>query len=288
MQLPPVQVVELFPEERAALIELLSSLKPDEWWVRSIGDWTVHDVALHLWGGDVNILSGGRDHYNGPPDAQPASDLSIWKNLVGFINNRNADWVSATRRISPPLLIELLADSGRQLNRYWPSLDLSATGPTVSWVGNGPMPMWVHVAREFTERWTHQQHIRDAVGRPGMTERRYLHPVLDTFVRALPYTLRTDPPPYWYPLVPQRAAATNPSMSFKLAATPHGRLLAPLAANPSLLLREDEVPREGARVTRAYQLARWIDGGTYLWLGRRKDVGRGEGSSGLRFDTTDA
>jgi hypothetical protein len=41
------------------------------------------------------------------------------------------------------------------------------------------------------------------------------------------------------------------------------------------------------RVTRAYQLARWIDGGTYLWLGRRKTVGRGEGSSGLRFDTTE-
>jgi uncharacterized protein (TIGR03083 family) len=190
MQLAPVQVVELFPEERAALIELLLSLDSDEWWRRSIGDWTIHDVALHLWGGDVNILSGGRDHYNGPPGVQPASDLSIWKNLVGFINNRNADWVSATRRISPPLLIELLVDSGRQLNRYWPSLDLSAAGPTVNWVGNGPMPMWVHVAREFTERWTHQQHIRDAIGKPGMTGRRYLHPVLDTFIRALPYTLR--------------------------------------------------------------------------------------------------
>jgi hypothetical protein len=30
-----------------------------------------------------------------------------------------------------------------------------------------------------------------------------------------------------------------------------------------------------------------MDGGTYLWLGRRKSVGRGEGSSGLRFDTAD-
>ena len=50
---------------------------------------------------------------------------------------------------------------------------------------------------------------------------------------------------------------------------------------------EEEVPREGARITRAYQLARWMDGSTYLWLGRRKTVGRGEGSSGLRFDTTE-
>jgi hypothetical protein len=115
---------------------------------------------------------------------------------------------------------------------------------------------------------------------------------------ALPYRLRTDPPQHWFPLLPQRAVATDPSMSFRLGALPRitppgpplkprGRLLAPMAKDPKLLLREDEVPREGARVTRAYQLARWMDGGTYLWLGRRKAVGRGEGSSGLRFDTAD-
>jgi hypothetical protein len=68
---------------------------------------------------------------------------------------------------------------------------------------------------------------------------------------------------------------------------PRGRLLGPLAGPPRVALREDEIPREGARLTHAYQLARWIDGTTFLWLGRRKGVGRGEGSSGLRFDVTD-
>ena len=48
---------------------------------------------------------------------------------------------------------------------------------------------------------------------------------------------------------------------------------------------EEEVPREGVRVTRSYQATRWHDGSTHLWVGRRKRVGRGEGSSGLRFDT---
>jgi hypothetical protein len=61
---------------------------------------------------------------------------------------------------------------------------------------------------------------------------------------------------------------------------PRGRLL----QGAEVVLREEEVPREGARVTRAYQLARWIDGTTFVWLGRRKAIGRGEGSSGLRFD----
>lgn len=62
---------------------------------------------------------------------------------------------------------------------------------------------------------------------------------------------------------------------------PKGRLLEP---GHELLLRDEEVPREGARVTRSYQYARWIDGSTHLWIGRRKQPGRGEGSSGLQFD----
>jgi hypothetical protein len=51
-----------------------------------------------------------------------------------------------------------------------------------------------------------------------------------------------------------------------------------------LELYEEEVPRAGARVRRAYRLARWTDGSTHLWLGTLKSTGRGEGSSGLRFD----
>ncbi|MDR4473119.1 MAG: hypothetical protein MRJ92_10920 [Nitrospira sp.] len=41
------------------------------------------------------------------------------------------------------------------------------------------------------------------------------------------------------------------------AQRPKGRLLEP---DRELLLYEEEVPREGARVTRTYQYARWIDG----------------------------
>jgi hypothetical protein len=121
-----------------------------------------------------------------------------------------------------------------------------------------------------------------------------------TAAGTLPYRLRTDPPPHWFPLMPQRAQPTDPSMSFRLGAIPRtqpgvpatplrprGRLLAPMVKDATLTLREEEVPREGARATRAYQLARWIDGTTLLWLGRRKNVGRGEGSSGLRFDTAE-
>lgn len=52
----------------------------------------------------------------------------------------------------------------------------------------------------------------------------------------------------------------------------------------SPLLYDAEVPRDGARVTRGRRLVRWTDGSTWVWTGYRKGVGRGEGSSGLRFD----
>ncbi|MBW2717300.1 MAG: hypothetical protein JRD94_01735 [Deltaproteobacteria bacterium] len=52
-----------------------------------------------------------------------------------------------------------------------------------------------------------------------------------------------------------------------------------------LRVAEEEVLRDGVVVTRRYQLARTPDGGTVLWIGRRKRIGDGEGWSGLRFDT---
>ncbi|WP_255192125.1 hypothetical protein [Natronobeatus ordinarius] len=47
---------------------------------------------------------------------------------------------------------------------------------------------------------------------------------------------------------------------------------------------EEEVTRSGVTITRTYQLARWTDGTTHLWSGRRTTNGAGELASGLRFD----
>ena len=60
-----------------------------------------------------------------------------------------------------------------------------------------------------------------------------------------------------------------------------GRILVPdPVSGGGLSIFEEEIPREGMRVTRTYQLARWQDGSTHLWIGRRNVVGSGEGSSG--------
>lgn len=50
-------------------------------------------------------------------------------------------------------------------------------------------------------------------------------------------------------------------------------------------INEEEVPRAGAVVTQSYQRTRWIGGKVFTWLGVRKQTGRGEGWSGLQFDS---
>lgn len=49
-------------------------------------------------------------------------------------------------------------------------------------------------------------------------------------------------------------------------------------------VHEEEVLRAGTRVFQAYRRTRWTDGRVVVWLGVRRQTGRGEGSSGLRFD----
>ena len=51
-----------------------------------------------------------------------------------------------------------------------------------------------------------------------------------------------------------------------------------------MTLHEEEVPRAGIRVTQSFQRSRWYGGEVFLWLGMRKETGRGEGSSRLAFD----
>jgi hypothetical protein len=67
---------------------------------------------------------------------------------------------------------------------------MNTDGIPVDWVAPGPAPVWLDVAREYTERWIHQAQLRDATNRPPLDDRWALYPVFDTFMLALPNTLR--------------------------------------------------------------------------------------------------
>jgi hypothetical protein len=97
--------------------------------------------------------------------------------------------VEAARVLSPRVVCDLLAFAGDQMDQWWASLRLDDKG-RVAWTGPEPVPMWFDIAQDLTERWVHQQQIRDAVGMSGLTDDRFLGTILRTFVWALPHHYR--------------------------------------------------------------------------------------------------
>jgi hypothetical protein len=116
----------------------------------------------------------------------------------------------------------------------------------------------------------------------------------------LRYLIQTDVPSHWIPFVPVAIDPANREIALELAALlspdaapgdpnrlpkPLGRVLHPNGVGDAAYrIREEEVSREGTRVARVVQLARWLDGSTHLWVARHRSVGTGEGWSGLRYD----
>ncbi|HEX6325675.1 MAG TPA: hypothetical protein VFZ72_03815 [Jiangellaceae bacterium] len=147
--------------------------------------------------------------------------------------------------------------------------------------------------------WAIERTVSGADGRPvdrfeAYQEKRRAEPPPEPIPEgaAVEYGLASTIPDHWIPLVPvhvgedqraialQRGAMLDPETGG--AILPLGRILTP---GRRLIFPEETVSRAGERVTRHFQHTRWIDGGSLLWMGRRRRPGRGEGSSGLRFDS---
>src|SRR5579859_6258597 len=188
-ELQPIFTVELFPTLEDRLIELLKTLRHDDWMRPTLAkQWTVKDVAAHLLDGNLKRLSMQRDGFFG----MPAPDKSSYEFFLGFINRTNTEWVQAARRISPRVLIELLEITSKQLYELFRGWDPFAIAQwAVSWAGEDHSTNWFDIAREYTERWHHQQQMRVAVDRPGISSRELYYPVLDTFMRGLPHAFRS-------------------------------------------------------------------------------------------------
>jgi uncharacterized protein (TIGR03083 family) len=184
----PILVSHLLEPVDARLLELLRSLTPADWDAQTVAPaWKVRDVAAHLLDTQLRKLSRVRDgHMPGPPpQIRSAADF------VAFINRLNREGVEMYRRLSPPVLISLMDVASRESAAFHQSLDPMADAVFgVSWAGDVTSPNWFDTARELTERWHHQQQIRLATGRPGIMTPELYHPVLDCFMRALPFKYR--------------------------------------------------------------------------------------------------
>jgi hypothetical protein len=193
-------------------------------------------------------------------------------------------------------------DAVGKLGTVDPTSGVFLLPPTLmSTVASGPLEDVLFLRDEMANMaWAVERYVESPIERPL---NRFDEPTATNAAAATPangagvYTLASRTPENWIPLLPVQTAdglrlkrgkvlKADGSREFIEA---RGRVLAPESASaPGLALYEEEVPRAGVHVTRTYQLARWQDGATHLWIGRRKRIGRGEGSSGLAFDRVDA
>jgi uncharacterized protein (TIGR03083 family) len=188
--LQPIFTAHLFPKLEGMLIELLRSLTPQDWEKQTLAPkWKVKDVAAHLLDTQNRKLSASRNRHT-----QEAPKITSHADLVALINSLNAEGVKKYRQLSPHELISRMELASRESAEYHQSLDPFAPAMfPVSWAGEEESANWFDTAREFTERWHHQQQIRIAVEKPGIMTREFYFPVLDCFMRALPYAYRTAP-----------------------------------------------------------------------------------------------
>jgi hypothetical protein len=136
--------------------------------------------------------------------------------------------------------------------------------------------------------WAIEQRVMSRLGEGIMLENRETAG-LATSVPATEtrYVLGTSVPDYWRPFIPVHVPASVRSIRLQRARL-EGASIEPkaevLRIKGDYFIDEEAIPRAGRIVQRVYQRARWHDGKTFLWIGRRSQTGRGEGSSGLVFD----
>ncbi len=180
---PAIDVRPLLEEERAELIALLRELGEEGSAARTAcTPWTVKGIAAHLLGNDISMLSSGRDGFDDPSKVSPAGG----EGLLEWLDERNQRWVGAAAFLSVGTICDLLEATGSLTYAFFTELEAHEPGSTVSWAGEGPHPNWLRIGREFTERWIHQQQIRDAVSKPGLNGPRFVTPLLGLLLRSLP------------------------------------------------------------------------------------------------------
>ena len=108
---------------------------------------------------------------------------------------------------------------------------------------------------------------------------------------ALPqYRLSTKVPDNWIPYLP--VLGDNDERFLKRAIMVRNEDAAEsepinsisILANETSKVCMESVPRAGLQLQLERQRVRWIDGQTYIWMGRQVSTGKGMGNSGLRFD----
>jgi uncharacterized protein (TIGR03083 family) len=183
----PILCAPLLRRVDGMLIDLLSALEPREWDVQTLAPaWKAREVAAHLLDTALRKLSMARDL-----SFVETVAIRFPQDLAMLVNRLNREGVTVYRRLSPPVLIDLMRMACEQSADFHETLDPFARAAfAVTWAGEDSSWNWFDTARELTERWHHQQQIRFATDRPGIMIPELYHPVLDCFLRGLPQLYR--------------------------------------------------------------------------------------------------
>jgi hypothetical protein len=170
-------------------------------------------------------------------------------------------------------------------------LDVLFVPPSLAATTNGPSIEEVAFFRDEMANvvWAVERTVPSALGTP--VDRYRTTPVVeraqvdvgDLGDAEVVYRLATPVPDNWYPYVARR---TPDGADITLERLPMSEPLGAIARE-SAVVEDEEVSRGGLVVHRAWQFARWTGGQPLLWLGRHVTSGRGEGSSGLRWDAAE-
>ena len=157
----PEEIPGLFGLERARLVDLLGSLTSGDWARPTpCPGWSILDLCGHLLGDDLGWLARHRNQHQPTVNAPTTDDAS----LARWLDDLQDKWVQAARRLSPPLVTDLLAWSGPQVVAGLANQDPTAVKGSVSWAGPGPVPVWLDQLREVSEQWIHRQQLLQARG----------------------------------------------------------------------------------------------------------------------------
>lgn len=183
--LPELNAIPIFEDVQQELVSLLKSLSAKEWeYETSSSTWNVKDIAAHLLDGDLRRLSLHRDKHTLPEPSNPIHD---YNSLVNYLNEVNNRWVNAAKRLSPSLIIELTKFTTPKIVNHLQELDPKGTALfSVGWAGETESRHWFDIAREYTEKWHHQQQIREATGKPLLVQKKWLSPLISTLIRGVP------------------------------------------------------------------------------------------------------
>lgn len=191
--LVPTDTRHLFRPTGESLLALLRDLPDDAWTRTAVGSWLVRDVVAHLTDIGMRRVSFHRDRHVPPP---PPFPIQSERDFVRFINQINAEWVNASRRLSTRQLTDLYEKSIRELSEFVESLPVDAPGLFgVSWAGEMESAGWFDIGREYTEQWHHQAQIREAAGAGPMPDPEWLRATLQIVMRGLPHAFREQTSP---------------------------------------------------------------------------------------------